>query len=356
MSDNSLVRFDIFDLPCDAENALVQIMPMPFDATTSYQAGTARGPEAVLEASKQVDLCDMDVGEAHKAGIHLCDFPDDVIERNQDARKAIKQINEAKDNDKQPNVSDIDVVNDATKANNELVYEWTKKVLAAEQIPVVLGGDHSVPFGAIKACAEHFSTEGGIGILHIDAHCDLRFSYQGYEDSHASIMYNVQSKVPEVTKITQAGIRDFCDEELEVIQNSNSRITTFFDKQIRPFRMEGRFTELCPMIIDTLPERVYLSFDIDGLNPTLCPNTGTPVPGGLNFDEAVVLLESLASSGKKIIGMDLCEVSPPAQTLKADLGNVWDANVGARILYKMIGFALISQNITGIKPPSLPAW
>jgi len=120
--------------------------------------------------------------------------------------------------------------------------------------------------------------------------------------------------------------------------------------------MEGRFLELCSLIISTLPQNVYLSFDIDGLNPTLCPNTGTPVPGGFSFDEVISLMESLAFSGKTIVGMDLCEVSPPHHTLKSDLGNTWDANVGARILYKMVGFALISQNIPGIKPPSLPAW
>ncbi|MDA0713185.1 MAG: agmatinase family protein [bacterium] len=355
MTETTSLANDIYDLPSEGKNALVQILPMPFDATTSYKPGASRGPEAILAASKYVDLCDMDVGEAYKAGIHLVDFPNEVIDRNQKAREAVYRIREAHQNDQPADSHYYDEVNEATHENNKQVHHWAKSILANEQIPVVLGGDHSVPFGLIKACAEHYAA-CDIGILHIDAHCDLRKAYEGFTDSHASIMYNVQANIPSVSKITQVGIRDFCAEELEVIQNSNGRITTFFDKQIRPFRLEGRFLELCPLIIDTLPDLVYLSFDIDGLEPSLCPNTGTPVPGGLSFDEIIALMDALASSGKTIIGMDLCEVAPPPDTLKADLGGTWDANIGARVLYKMIGFSLISQNFPGIKPPSLPAW
>ena len=354
MTDTQFDR-DIFDVPCDAKNAFVQILPMPFDATTSYRPGAAKGPEAVLAASRQVDLCDVDVGSPHQVGIHLEGFSTEVIERNNKARLAVQRIREAKEDDSLPSKVDFDIVNLATQQNNLFVYDWATEVLQKKQFPVVLGGDHSVPWGLIKACAEAYGDEG-FGILHIDAHCDLRNAYEGFADSHASIMYNVQSKIPQVKKLTQVGIRDFCQEELDVVTSSNGRIKTFFDKQLRQFKLSGRFLELCPQIINTLPQNVYLSFDIDGLDPTLCPNTGTPVPGGLSFDEIIALMECLALSGRTIVGMDLCEVSPPPQSLSSEWGDAWDANVGARILYKMIGFALISQKIPGIQPPHLPAW
>ncbi len=346
---------DIFDIPSSEQNAFVQILPMPFDATTSYRPGAAKGPQAVLAASRQVDLCDVDVGSPDKVGIHLDDFSEEVIERNNQSRLAVHRIREAKENGSSSQQADFDIVNEATQKNNLFVYDWAKEILKKKQFPIVLGGDHSVPWGLIKACAEQYGNEG-FGILHIDAHCDLRNAYEGFEDSHASIMYNVQSKIPQVKKLTQVGIRDFCEEELDIVKGSNGRITTFFDKQLRQFKLEGSFLKLCPQIIHTLPKNVYLSFDIDGLDPTLCPNTGTPVPGGLSFDEIIALMECLALSGKIIVGMDLCEVSPPPHTPDDEWGDTWDANVGARILYKMIGFALISQKTPGIQPPHLPAW
>jgi agmatinase len=346
---------DMFDLPSSNENGLVQILPVSFDATTSYRPGAAKGPKAVLAASNQVDLCDADIGSLDEVGIHLNAFSKDIEKRNQEASEAVRQIREAKKNDKAPLQSDFAIVNTATKQNNIFVHDWTKLVLSQQRFPVILGGDHCVPFGAIKACAEHYA-DREFGVLHIDAHCDLRDAYEGFEDSHASIMFNVQSKIPQVKKIVQVGIRDFSEEELNVITNSNRRILTFFDKQLRQYRTQGRFLDACKRIVQALPNYVYLSFDIDGMDPTLCPGTGTPVPGGLNFDELIVLLECLIAHQKIIIGLDLCEVSPPTHLSQEEWGDTWDANVGARVLYKMIGFSLLSQGLKSIKPPQLPAW
>ena len=124
---------------------------------------------------------------------------------------------------------------------------------------------------------------------------------------------------------------------LELIEASRGRVQTWVDPLIARARMQGALFELFRDAIASLPERVYLSFDIDGLDPTLCPHTGTPVPGGLSFPEATALIAGVVRSGRRIVGMDLDEVAPGPE------GDEWDGNVGARLLYKMIGWALRSQ-------------
>jgi len=172
--------------------------------------------------------------------------------------------------------------------------------------------------------AEHL---GYFGILQIDAHADLRESYEGFEFSHASIMFN-GLKIKEVTKLIQVGIRDYCESEFEIIKNSKGRVKTFFDRDIKHAQFEGEtWANICTQIVNELPENIYLSFDIDGLDPKLCPNTGTPVSGGFETEEILYLIEKIMKSGKKIIAFDINEISPGADE--------WDANVGARMLYRI---------------------
>lgn len=132
------------------------------------------------------------------------------------------------------------------------------------------------------------------------------------------------------------------------------RVHAFFDRDLRRARLGGRFAEAARAIAEALPADVYISFDIDGLDPALCPQTGTPVPGGLSFDEAVCLLEAVCDAGKRIVGLDLNEVSPGASLPGTD-PDAWDAIVGARLLYKLIGFALRSRGHAACAPPDLPA-
>jgi agmatinase len=168
-------------------------------------------------------------------------------------------------------------------------------------------------------------------VLQIDAHADLRNAYEGFKYSHASIMYNVMNMVPQVKKLVQVGIRDYCDEELQMINDSNGRIVTFFDKDIKEQQYEGAtWRQVCDRIIAELPQKVYVSFDIDGLDPKLCPNTGTPVPGGFEVEQVFYLFKQLHASGRELIGFDVNEVSTGIQA--AD--NI-DAIVGARVLYKL---------------------
>ncbi|MBK8259067.1 MAG: agmatinase family protein [Polyangiaceae bacterium] len=328
-------QFDgLFGLPHTPEQAALVVIAVPWEPTTSYRRGTANGPRAILEASRQVDLFDIDTGKPYEAGIAILPFDAEIERWNAEACALSTPIIEAGGRvEGDPELQEsLLKVNELSHALNERVYTLTKTQLNANKIACVLGGDHASPFGAIRAYAEKYP---GLGVLHVDAHADLRSAYEGFLFSHASIMRNVAEQIPGVGRIVQVGIRDFSEDENNFIQGSNGRIVTFFDRDLAARSFEGEpFAKTAAAIVENLPQHVYISFDIDGLDPSLCPNTGTPVPGGLTFREAVFLLAQVAKSGRKIVGFDLNEVAPGKG------GDEWDANVGARLLYKMAGFAL----------------
>jgi len=305
----------IYGLPFTPDEAKVVIVPVPFEATTSYGGGTSGGPLAVLEASKQVDLFDRETGHPYKQGIAMLEVPKKIVQWN---AKATKSRSKAR-------------VNELGDKMNEWVYEQTAALLDAGKMAVTLGGDHSVPFGAIRAYADKYP---GLGILHLDAHADLREAYDGFTWSHASIFHNVMTRIKGVGRLVQVGVRDLGVAESRMIEESGGRIVTFFDPDLAALKEQGKpWSALADHIVAHLPETVYLSWDIDGLDPTLCPSTGTPVPGGLSWNEAIGLLRAIVRAKKRIVGLDLCEVAPGE--------GEWDANVAARLLYKMIGFALL---------------
>jgi agmatinase len=322
----------IFGLPYSIEEAKLVLIPVPWEVTTSYGGGTSHGPEAIFEASKQVDLFDFDLGNFYEAGIAMTKIPQVILQWNHDARELAEIVINADElTDESILESSLNEVNDYSARLNDYVYSESKKYLDQGKMIGLVGGDHSTPFGAIKALLEKYPN---MGILHIDAHADLRDAYEGFEHSHASIMHNVITKTA-ISKLVQVGIRDFCEEEYQFIQQQHAKIKTFFDAELYEQKMNGKgWSTLCDDIIQHLPKEVYLSFDIDGLDPRFCPNTGTPVPGGLDFQEAIYLIKKVVQSGRKIIGFDLNEVSP------GHADGEWDANVGARILYKLCGYTL----------------
>jgi agmatinase len=215
------------------------------------------------------------------------------------------------------------------------IYEQTSEWLNKGKLVGLVGGDHSTPLGFIKALGERHP---GMGILHIDAHADLREAYEGFRYSHASIMYNVLKEVEAVSKIVQVGIRDYCDDEVALVEASEGRVVQFDDYLMAAARFEGKsWAEQCDEIISHLPEKVYISFDIDGLSADNCPGTGTPVTGGLGFNQALYLLDRVTKSGRQIVGFDLVEVA------QDDKDGEWNANVGARMLYKLCGLILKSN-------------
>lgn len=324
----------IYGLTSSPEESKVVVIPVPFEATTSYGSGAAEGPAAVLAASHQVDLFDPVLGEFYREGIAMLDIPTEVEAWNDEAVDLARGL-EAEALDEEERTKRLQRINALSDQVNEWVFAEVQRWIGAGKLACVLGGDHSVPFGSIRAHAE---TYPGMGILHLDAHADLRPAYEGYTHSHASIFYNVMERIPGVAKLVQVGVRDFGRGEYDYIQANPERIVTHFDAALAEERFGGvTWKAQVERIVADLPEKVYLSFDIDGLEPGLCPHTGTPVPGGLDFHQACALLTGVVESGRTIVGLDLCEVAPGPE------GDEWDGNVGARVLYKMIGNALASQ-------------
>jgi len=330
----------IFGLPFSIDEAALVLIPVPWEVTTSYGRGTAQGPQAILQASKQIDLFDIDLGNFFEAGIAMLDESREVQKWNEEASILAQEIIAEGGVDVDPELQAVaQKVNAYSIQLNEYVYAETKNLLDQGKRVGLIGGDHSTPFGAIQAFLEKYPE---MGILHFDAHADLRDAFEGFEYSHASIMHNVIEKTA-LKKLVQVGIRDFCEEEFEYIKKSNQRIVTFFDAQLAEQKLNGtQWSTICDEIIRHLPKEVYISFDIDGLDPRFCPHTGTPVPGGIDLREAFYLIKKVAQSGRKIIGFDLNEVSPGMQALSdiADPAAEWDANVGARLLYKLCGWTL----------------
>jgi len=331
-----LINNNIFGLPFSEEEAALVLLPVPWEVTVSYRDGTANGPENIFNAAMQVDLFDPDVKDGWKKGFHMLAIDNNIRAKSDHFRQRAEHIiaammdGEVIAESKQLSAEQKEV-NDATRFMVDWVYQQTKDLLKKGKKTGLIGGDHSTPLGFIKALSE---VHNEFGILQIDAHADLRIAYEGFTYSHASIMYNTLQQVPQVKKLVQVGIRDYCNEELDIINQSNGRITTFFDKDIKAQQYEGvTWREICKQIIDKLPQKVYISFDIDGLDPKLCPNTGTPVPGGFETEQIFYLFKLLHQSGREIIGFDLNEVSGGAET-----GDGIDAIVGARVLFKLCNF------------------
>jgi len=328
----------VFGLPHSESEALVVLVPVPWEATTSYGGGASEGPRAILEASAQVDLYDLDVEKPYEPGIHMIEPAESIAEKNREGKELAAKIIEAAGAGEDPELrAALARVNALSEEVNAWVEGETARLLDAGKIVGIVGGDHSVPYGALVALAKK---RPGFGILHFDAHSDTRNAYEGFEHSHASIMNNVLRRIEGVAKLVQVGIRDVCEEEIEFCKAQGGRVRMFSDRDLARRKQAGEpFLTTVKEIIGELPEEVWVSFDIDGLDPRFCPNTGTPVPGGLDTHEVVAVLRELARAGRRIVGFDLNEVAPNA----ADPDDQWDGNVGARMLYKLIGFTLASQ-------------
>lgn len=340
----------IFGLPFSVEESEVILIPVPWEVTVSFRPGTANGPEAIREASKQVDLYDPATPDVWKYGFAM-KKRDTYIENKASRLRSIAleciHHQEHRELLSHPDImnSKLSAVNGGGAFLNGYIYNQSLHYLHEDKIIGVVGGDHSVPLGLMQALAKHY---GSYSILHIDAHYDHRDAYEGFEFSHASIMRNA-SRIPEIKKFVHVGIRDYCKEEAEFVAQSPDRFIAFTDRDIADKAFGGvvdshlshiSWYHQCQKIIECLPKLVYISFDIDGLDPTLCPDTGTPVPGGLTFQQICFLLEQLARSKRTIIGFDLCEITPAPDC--KDLAADWNANVGSRILYRLCSLAATS--------------
>lgn len=301
LCEDGLFGFDV----SYTDSALV-ILGVPWELTTSYRRGTGKAPPAIVCASHQLDLYDDKLPNTYRQGIHYQPFDEFA-------------------NNRSSMIKNCQSINSLSQQFNDALYRQCKKIIADGKLLGLLGGEHSIPFAYLKLLTEQYRS---LAILHIDAHLDYRIAYQGYQYSHASIMSQVMNNFSNIERIVHVASRDYCLAELQFAKKLGKRAKIFHDRELQQQFVASE-------IIDCLPDKVYISFDIDGLDPSLCPNTGTPVPGGLSFYQASSLLEQLVASGRQVVGFDLSEVGVS--------NNSWDENVGARILYKLCA-TILSAN------------
>lgn len=338
-NDVGVANGNMFGLPVTKKNADLIIIPVCSDITASFGKGTAKAPKAILKASLQVDLYDNNLKNAWENKIFMLPISKREIKQHQKIEKLASQlINKLADGEafSEHDNERLASINAYCREMNQHVKTTALEHLNNGKTVAVLGGDHNSPLGLIEALAEKHTN---FGVLQIDAHADLRIAYEGFEFSHASIAHNAL-KQKQVTKLVQVGIRDICQQEIDYIKNSKGKISTFFDWEIKKQQFEGKtWAAICDEIIAELPQKVYITYDIDALDPKLCPNTGTPVPGGFEYEQINYLINQLVESKKQIIGFDLNEVG----------NNDWDANVGARILFKLCNALKKSQQTVKVK-------
>lgn len=329
---------NIFGLPFTEEESKVVILPVPWEVTVSANAGTSRTAEQVFRASLQVGVFDMDVCDGWKQGFFMREINRKLLMKSDYLRKEAELYIDfiTKGNDLSQSkfmMKSLREINEGSLFLNDWVYQQTKELLAQDKLVALLGGDHSVSLGLIKALAEKHES---FGILQIDAHCDLRKSYEAFNYSHASIMYNVINEVPNVERLVQFGIRNLAEEEWKCVCSSNFRIVTYLDQKIKERMFEGEnWKTIVDELIEHLPQKVYLSFDIDGLDPKLCPHTSTPVPGGYDMEQILYLVKRMIQQGKEFIGFDLVEIGVGEDCV--------DATVGATLLWRLCNL-LIKSN------------
>ena len=267
------------------ETSRVAVLPVPYDFSTSYQAGTRLGPQAILAASRNMEVWDEELGATYRAGIHtLAELEPTALGPGEMARRV------------------------------EAAVDW---ILAAGKLPVVLGGEHSITAGAVRAAARRYPR---LSVLQLDAHADMRDRYLDSPFSHACVMRRIRDQV----SAASVGIRSFSEEEAEGFRERP--VPMWSPRQFRALR--GDWSP----ILSALTDQVFVTFDLDALDPSLLPGTGTPEPGGLDWYEAVDLLREVASK-TTIVGFDVVELAPIPGQPASDF-------LAARLVYRLLGLAL----------------
>lgn len=263
-------------------SAKIVLLPVPFDQTTTYQKGTDKGPKALIEASRNMELYDIETAfEVYKEGIYTA--PAINIESSEPMLQAL--------------------------------YERTKHFLEQGKFVVVVGGEHSISYAPIRAHAEKY---GKLTVLQLDAHADLQPAYEGNPWSHASVMARVK-ELNNVEKIVSVGIRSMATEELPNLDGAN----TFF-----AHKLEGN--EWISEVLSKLSGPVYVTFDLDVFDSSLMPSTGTPEPGGLTWNQATKLLQRVAQE-KQLVGFDVVELCPKE-------GHPAPDYLAAKLIYKLLSY------------------
>jgi agmatinase len=261
--------------------AKIVILPVPFDKTTTYQQGSDLGPEALIEASRNMELYDIETdSQVYLEGI----YTESPI-RAEESEEMLQNV-----------------------------YQKTKTLLAKDKFVVTIGGEHSISYAPIKAHAEHF---GKLTVLQFDAHSDLQPAYEGNPWSHASAMSRVK-EIPQVSNLVAVGIRSMSDEELPYMDKQN----VFFAHQL-----EGNWMD---EVLKKLEGPIYITFDLDAFDSSLMPSTGTPEPGGLFWNETMKLLKRVFKE-KNVVGLDVVELCPNPFNLAPDY-------LAAKLIYKILSY------------------
>jgi len=277
----------------------VHVLPVPLEETVSYGGGTRRGPGAIIEASKQVELFDRALGgePALAYGIHT--------------------------------LPSVPVEPGPIEAVLARVQAAVAEIVAAGKLPVTLGGEHTVTIGSVRAVAAAAPAAAApLAVVQLDAHADLRGAYQGSPYSHACVMRRLLEETG--CELFQVGIRSLCAEEDAYIREHPGRVRTFYADDIHADIPGDWLAELSDRLRG---RRVYLTIDVDGLDPSVVPATGTPEPGGLSWQQAMALLEVVAGAAGQIVGIDCVELAPAPGMHAADFAV-------AKLLYRAISLAV----------------
>jgi len=274
------------------EEAEVVVIPVPYEGTVTYGTGTSKGPEAIIDSSNNLEVYDIELGSNifEKLSIHTLD--------------------------------ELEVREKTPEEMLDIVSTNVKKILNAGKKPVVLGGEHSITSGALSAF------EKPISVLQIDAHSDLRDSYDGTKNSHACAMRRAR----EITKDTvQVGIRSMCREEAEYIEKEGIQDSIFYAGDLQKNKKNNSLNkDDIEAILSHLKNDVYLTVDVDGFDPSVIPGTGTPEPGGLLWYDVLSLIKSV-SKEKNVVGFDIVEVAPIPNLSISEF-------TAAKLAYKMMGY------------------
>lgn len=276
----------------DFKRAKAVVLPVPYDSTTSYGVGARNGPHAIINASRNMELYDHETGTSpYKIGIHTLSELEPAMSGPEDTVNRVRQV-----------IGDI---------------------LLSGKFPLTLGGEHSITTGALQAFKENSKK---FGVLQLDAHADMRDEFEGTKYSHACAMRRARELSGNVV---QAGIRSLCAEEAEYIKENKIKDIFFMPSDPQEFDQQ------IPAIVAALKENVYLTLDIDAIDPSEMPSTGTPEPGGLRWAQVLKLLKIVAKK-KKIVGMDVVELAPIP-------GNSAPDFLAAKLTYKILGYVFLKE-------------
>lgn len=268
------------------ENAKIVLIPVPYDGTSTWQKGADKGPKAFLEASENMELYDIETGsEVYKQGVYLTD--------------AVTE-------------------NTSPESMVDAVHEVTKKYIKKNKFVTIFGGEHSISIGTIRAFDECFNN---LSVLHIDAHADLRKEYEGSTCNHACAMYEANQN----TNLVQVGIRSMDISETLVM--NKDKVFFAHDMAVNEYWMDD--------VIDQLTGNVFISFDLDALDPSIMPSTGTPEPGGLFYYETLEFLKKVFTE-RNVVGFDIVELCPNPQEKSSDF-------LAAKLYYKMLSYKFSSE-------------